>query len=159
MMSHSARARARSITVVCALAVLVAGCGFSPVDRRQTLQAVSLPDVSAADASVQQQLRERYSSLTAKMQDRGTTDVDLGTAYGEMGRLLMAAEYREAAEPCLLNAEVLVPREIRWPYYLGHLYKIKGDGAIRYSNSCSQSCTIQYARGALNTKETTINLL
>jgi tetratricopeptide (TPR) repeat protein len=128
-MSHAALARARSSTVVCALAVLAAGCGFSPVDRRQPLQAVSLPDVSAADASVQQQLRERYLSLTAKMQDRGTTDVDLGTAYGEMGKLLMAAEYREAAEPCLLNAEVLVPREIRWPYYLGHLYKIKGDGA------------------------------
>ena len=143
MMNHVTPARVRSSAVVCALAVLVAGCGsgsettshassnprmLSSVDRRRTLQAVSLPDVSAAGASVQQQLREGYASLRAKMQDRGTTDVDLGTAYGEMGKLLMAAEYRDAAEPCLLNAEVLVPYEVRWPYYLGHLYKIEGDG-------------------------------
>lgn len=144
MMNHAAPARVRSSTVLCALAVLVAGCGpgsettshapsnpktLSSVDRRQTLQAVSLPDVSAAGASVQRQLREGYSSLTIKIQDRGTADVDLGTVYGEMGKLLMAAEYRDAAEPCLLNAEVLVPHEILWPYYLGHLYKTRGDGA------------------------------
>jgi tetratricopeptide (TPR) repeat protein len=90
---------------------------------------VSLPDVSAAGAAVQRQLGEGYASLTAKLQDPRATDADLGAAYGEMGKLLMAAEYRDAAEPSLLNAEALIPREPRWPYYLGHLHKLKGDGA------------------------------
>jgi hypothetical protein len=75
-----------------------------------------LPDISAAGASVQRQLRDGYAVLTAKQQNPGTTDADLGAAFGEMGKLLMAAEYRDAAEPCLLNAEALVPREPRWPY-------------------------------------------
>ncbi len=39
----------------------------------------------------------------------------------------MAAEYRDAAEPAFLNAEALTPNERRWPYYLAHLYKLKGD--------------------------------
>ena len=39
----------------------------------------------------------------------------------------MAAEYREAAEQCLLTAEALVPTEARWPYYLALLYKDLGD--------------------------------
>ena len=40
--------------------------------------------------------------------------------------LLHAAEYYEAAEPAYLNAQELMPRDVRWPYYLGHLYKSIG---------------------------------
>ena len=43
-----------------------------------------------------------------------------------MGTLLAAAEQPEAAEPCYLNAQTLAPDDARWPYYLGHLYRIKG---------------------------------
>jgi tetratricopeptide (TPR) repeat protein len=39
----------------------------------------------------------------------------------------MAAEYRDAAVPAFLNAQALTPNEIRWPYYLAQLYKLKGD--------------------------------
>jgi tetratricopeptide (TPR) repeat protein len=46
-----------------------------------------------------------------------------------MGKLLMAAEYRDAAEPAFLDAQALTPNEVRWPYYLAHLYKLKGDAA------------------------------
>ena len=41
--------------------------------------------------------------------------------------LLMAAEYRDEAAACLLDAQSLAPDEIRWPYYLGHLYKAQGE--------------------------------
>ena len=40
--------------------------------------------------------------------------------------LLHAAEYHEAAEPAYLNAQDLMPGDVRWPYYLGHLYKSIG---------------------------------
>jgi tetratricopeptide (TPR) repeat protein len=78
---------------------------------------------------VQQQMREGYSSLMLKIENLKTAPLDLGNAYGEMGELLMAADYPDAAEPCYLNAQTLVPDDVRWPYYLGHLYKGKGEPA------------------------------
>ena len=67
-------------------------------DDRQTLRAVALPDLSRLEESVQAQLRERYAALTAKQTDPATPAADLGTEYGEMGKLLMAAEFRDPAE-------------------------------------------------------------
>jgi tetratricopeptide (TPR) repeat protein len=100
----------------------------APPDRA-TLRPVTLPDLARVSPTVQKQLRDGFASLTAAREKAGTTDVELGRAYGEVGTLLMAAEYREAAEPGFLNAEALMPTEIRWPYYLGHLYKLRGDPA------------------------------
>ena len=111
--------------------VLLAGscaCRNEPtVDDRQTLRPVPLPDLSRIEESVQAQLRERYAALTEKQKDPGAPAADLGTQYGEMGALLMAAEFRDPAEASLLNAQALAPGDMRWPYYLGHLYKTKGD--------------------------------
>src|SRR5581483_2924396 len=84
------------------------------VDRR-TLRAVALPDLSTAEPSVQKQLREGYAQLQAAIDNPSTSDAVLGFAYGEMGKLLMAAEYRDAAEASLLNAQTLAPDEPRWP--------------------------------------------
>ena len=39
----------------------------------------------------------------------------------------MAADLDDAAEPCLLNAQTLAPTDIRWPYYLGHLNRDRGE--------------------------------
>ena len=44
-----------------------------------------------------------------------------------MGNLLLAAEYVDAAEACYLNAQALAPAEAQWPYYLGHVYRARGD--------------------------------
>jgi tetratricopeptide (TPR) repeat protein len=43
--------------------------------------------------------------------------------------LLHASEYYDAAEPAYLNAQVLMPQEPRWPYFLAHLYKSEGNTA------------------------------
>ena len=90
------------------------------------LHSVVLPDLSRLEAPVQRQLREGAAALISRIEDRQTAFVDLGAAYGEMGKLLMAAQYLDAAESCFLNAQTLVPAERRWPYYLGRLYKVKG---------------------------------
>ena len=90
------------------------------------LRLVSLPDFSLIEEPMREQLRERYSSSKLKIENRGTTPGELSTAYGEMGKLLMAAQYLDAAESCYLNAQALAPGDRRWPYYLGHLYKTKG---------------------------------
>ena len=99
-----------------------------PPDRR-TLRPVTLPDLSRVGAAVAKQMRDGYALLTAKIQNPSEPDADLAAAYGEMGTLLMAAEYREAAEHCFLNAQALVPTDARWPYYLAHLYKETGEAA------------------------------
>src|SRR6185369_14566257 len=87
--------------------------------RTPPLRAIPLPDLSSAEPAVRDQIDAAYASLTSKKSD--------GNAYGEMGKLLLAADYLEAAEACFLNAEALAPREPRWPYYLGHLYKARAE--------------------------------
>src|SRR5580704_14254608 len=63
----------------------------TPADR-QAMRAVSLPDLSRMERPVQEQMREAYSSLMLKM-EQATPPSDLGRAYGELGNLLLAAEY------------------------------------------------------------------
>jgi tetratricopeptide (TPR) repeat protein len=87
--------------------------------RTPPLRAIPLPDLSSAESPVRDQINAAYASLTSKKTD--------ANAYGEMGKLLLAAEYLEAAESCFLNAEALAPREPRWPYYLGELYKARAE--------------------------------
>ena len=86
------------------------------------LLSVALPDLSGMHQSVQEQLRDAYASLalTPRQGERSQ-------AYGELGKLLMAAKYPDVAERCFQNAQLLDPNDFRWPYYLGHLFISKGD--------------------------------
>src|SRR5438105_14628789 len=101
----------RLAVLVCAVGV-AAGCS----SRRQ-LQPVPLPDLSRLDVSVQAQVRERHDRLTHAIDDRSTPTEALANAYGELGMVLQAAEYFDAAEPAYLNAQKLTPDDVRWPYY------------------------------------------
>src|SRR4026207_1854541 len=116
---------ARSVIVFFA-AITIAACGSgnrtssapsgtSPAPTT-SLRQVSLPDLSSASPVVQSRIRERYASLTTAIQNAGAPAADLAAAYGETGKLLMAAEYLDAAETCLLNAQTLVPTDMRWTY-------------------------------------------
>ena len=60
------------------------------------------------------------------MQNPATPRVDLAMAYGELGKTLMAAESFVEAEPCFLNAHALAPADVRWAYYLAHVYRLEG---------------------------------
>jgi tetratricopeptide (TPR) repeat protein len=123
------------VRLTCAVAVLClafVSCG-SRNDSSEggattsKLAEVTLPELSRVDAPVQAQIRDRYAALT-KMAAAGNAPArELGTAYGEYGMLLHAAEYHEAATPAYLNAQALVPDDPRWPYYLAQLYRAVGD--------------------------------
>ena len=63
--------------------------------------------------------------MTAERRD--ATAAERSAAYGAMGSCSWPPEYHEAAEACFLNAQALAPRDVRWPYYLGHVYKSKTD--------------------------------
>jgi tetratricopeptide (TPR) repeat protein len=110
--------------------VLVAASGCSKTETATTAPAkqireVTLPDLTRMDATVQQQIRDRYASVI-DARKQGAGDADLSEKYGQYGMVLQAAEYFEAAEPAYLNAQTLAPTDLRWPYYLGHLYKSQG---------------------------------
>lgn len=117
--------------VACVVALIASGCDSrrtSPTPA-PTLRVVSLPDMSSASEPVQQQIRERFSSLQAAI-DRATTPPrEKALAYSEMGKLFMAAEYFDAAEICFDNARTLEPGDMRWPYFLGHVFRFKNEPA------------------------------
>jgi tetratricopeptide (TPR) repeat protein len=93
----------------------------------RNLLPVALPELTRVDEGVKEQIQQRYASLASKIASSSTGDSELATAYGQLGMVLQAAEYFDAAEPCYRNAQTLAPAELRWPYYLGHLHKSKGD--------------------------------
>jgi tetratricopeptide (TPR) repeat protein len=130
-----------ALTIVAVAAALLSASCSSPQRNGETprsaetapktadgraLNQVALPDLSPMAPSAQKQIRDQYGSLTKTIAAQPAV-TDLSAAYGEMGRLLMAAQYADAAEASLLNAQSLDPSDFRWPYYLAHLYRTKGD--------------------------------
>ena len=120
--------------LVFVLSALMAACGSAqpsdPAAARAALQTVTLPDISSAAESVQQQIRTRFASLQAAIDQTATPPNELATAYGEMGKLFISAEYFDAAEACFVNAGALAPAEMRWPYFLGHVFRFKNSPAM-----------------------------
>jgi len=120
------RMRLAAVPMIAAL-VTVSACGRSSANpdggRAPQLRPVPQPDLSKMSGPVQAQMRARFAALTDATERHTTERVD---AYGAVGELLLAARYLDAAEPALLNAHDLAPRDSRWPYYLAHLYRLRG---------------------------------
>ena len=96
------------------LVSLLAGCRAGEEARPETLKPVPLPDLSRADAIVQQQARDRHAALQALIAQEPPAE-QLAVAFGEVGMLFHAAELHDAAEPAYLNAGTLAPTDVRWP--------------------------------------------
>jgi tetratricopeptide (TPR) repeat protein len=99
--------------------MLVTAASLSACRTERRPQVPPLPDLGAMAPPVQQQLREQHQRLTG-----GQPPAD---ELGRMGVLLMATESVSAAEPFLTQAMAFAPDDPRWPYYLGHLSRMKGD--------------------------------
>ena len=107
-----------------AAVLVVAGCRSAentsaPVSGA-ALPAVQLPDLSNTSDAFRAQAQQHFAGLQT------TRDAN---AYGEFGKLLLAAEYYDAATPPLLHAQALAPKEFRWTYYLGHVYRERSEWA------------------------------
>jgi tetratricopeptide (TPR) repeat protein len=126
--------------VTCVLAVLT-GCGRDTAPAaapssdsghppRATLRETPPPVMAGVEMSLQERIRASYASLTSLRAQ--ASDTDLGRMYGQVGKLLLAAELYDQAEPHLLNAATLDPGELAWPYFLAHAYRLafKPDKAI-----------------------------
>ena len=133
-------ARPFGVAAVAALALLAVGCTVTdrparpdsglPRPETSVVRPVSLPDLSLASESAQDQIRRHYASLLQAIEDSDMPPLTLADEYGGMGNLLLAAEFFEAAETCYLNAQALAPDDMRWPYYVGHVYRATGAHAL-----------------------------
>lgn len=93
---------------------------------RPAPQAALLPDLSKQAPSVQTQILEAHARLMALVSDRADARAR-SAAYGDVGTLLMAAQLPDAPEPFLQNAQALDDADFRWPYYLAHFYRLRGE--------------------------------
>lgn len=109
-----------------ATSTVTAGAAAGSGSRR-IASGTHLPDIGGVDTFVAAQIRDQHASLQRALESPETTPGARSRAYGEMGKLLMAAGLLDAAEPYLLDAQSLVAGEMRWPYYLGHLHRTLGD--------------------------------
>ena len=92
---------------------------------RVALTPLTLPDLARLDASVQQQVRDQHAALAAVLERKDGDSSRTAEAFGSIGKLLLAAEYTTEAETAFLNAQMLGPSDMRWPYYLGHVYRLR----------------------------------
>lgn len=92
-----------------------------------TVSVMTLPDLSKLVPAVQSQIRDQHATVQRTLENRASSTVDQANAYGQLGKLLMAAQLPDAAERALQSAETLNPADHRWPYYLAHLYRTQGD--------------------------------
>ncbi|MCY4119808.1 MAG: tetratricopeptide repeat protein [Acidobacteria bacterium] len=135
-MPHGLPAIALALTAVVVLPVLGAGCAppdemepSTPAGSDATVTVpppLVMPDVSGLPEPVQAQVRERHDAVR-RAEDTGASAGARGTAYGELGLILMATRFYEAAETAFGHAQALAPRQMRWPYYLAQLYRTTGD--------------------------------
>jgi len=114
-----------------AAAVLLIAAALSACSggRQPNLLPVPLPDVSGMVAPVQDQIREAYGALQQANADPQKSSAIRAAAYGDLGKLLLAAESFPDAEPCFANASMLSPADYRWTYYLAHVYRLDGQPA------------------------------
>ena len=129
------RSLARVVAGLWVLAVLAGGCAESdqsesdasngasgPSGSTGRVMPVSLPDLSSLEGWVEDMVRERHVVVRdLESEVLKASDAEIADAYGSLGLVLMAAEQYDAAAASYLNANALVPDDMRWPYYLGHL--------------------------------------
>jgi len=88
---------------------------------------IPYPALDRAEARVRELLLETRRDLETELASPTPAGPERGDAYGRAGMTFHAYGQRETAEACYRNAEQLAPDDFRWPYYLGHLYRVAGE--------------------------------
>jgi tetratricopeptide (TPR) repeat protein len=118
------------------LLVSASGCsssgsssGTASGDRAQSIETTPppLPDISKLVPTVQAHITAQHEALVRTLANRSSTLIERANAYGEVAKLLMAAQLPEAAEAGFTAAQSLNPSDYRWPYYMAHLARSGGD--------------------------------
>jgi tetratricopeptide (TPR) repeat protein len=110
--------RVSHLTVVCFVLVGVLACRKALV---QPAALPALPDLTGLDQSLQQQVRSEYEALERTA--RAGSPKEVAEAHGRVGKILLVAERHQGAETFFTSAASLNTADMRWPYYLGHVYR------------------------------------
>jgi tetratricopeptide (TPR) repeat protein len=101
----------------------LAGRPIPPAARgtsRASLQPVATPAANLLGDQAIEQVDSVFGKLAAIQADWRSSDALLGSAYGDLGRVLLAYD-QPGAEAAFVNAAKLRPQDYRWPYFLGYL--------------------------------------
>ena len=117
------------------LLVGLVGCGSpepspegTPTQGAATLEEVAHPDLSALSQAVRDHLSAQRETLASLESDPEASDEQRSMAYGKLGQLYQAYEFRQAARTCYQNATRLGGGEARWSYLLGLMQLAEGQG-------------------------------
>ena len=91
------------------------------------LLPVPTPDLDRLEPAVRDRIRFAVSELDRLLEGQISEPAESGRRMGELCMLFHAHSLHEVAEPCYSNAHQLEPREMRWAYYLGQLYRNAGN--------------------------------
>lgn len=83
------------------------------------------PDLSRLEPIVREQLTRQRARL-AELERGQAPPGELGEGFGRLGMLYHAYAFLPAARACYEQAEHRAPRELRWPFYRGHLELARG---------------------------------
>jgi tetratricopeptide (TPR) repeat protein len=103
--------------------VWMVACG-NPADYERELGLTPLSRPSGfetMDPAVQAQYVELRGALDRLLVSGASERSWLGRAYGELGRWYHVYRFYQHARSAYRNAQTLDQREVRWPYYLGHV--------------------------------------
>jgi protein O-GlcNAc transferase len=116
----------RWLSVVLLALAVGAGCRGASGGAADPADVPPLPDLTKLAPSVQAQIQERFARLSTLASSRATA-AEQSQAFGEVGLLLMAAQFPDAPAAFLARAEALAPAEFRWPYYLAQFHRQRGE--------------------------------
>ena len=103
--------------------------GGRTADGAPALVTPVLPDLSRLAPEVQQQVRDRHTALERTLASGNAPTPEIADAFGSYGMVLLATEYFAEAEAAFEEAQSIAPSDMRWSYYLGHVYRIRQDPA------------------------------
>ena len=106
--------------------VLAAACGDGATRAGDAREVPPLPDLAKLAPSVQAQVRDQFARVTT-LASAGAPDLEQSQAAGDVGLLLMAAQFPDAPAAFLARAEALAPTDYRWPYYLAQFHRQRGE--------------------------------
>ncbi len=108
---------------------------------RALLKDVPKSDLSQLHETIRAGLTNMLAQIEQAKQDARVSDIELGSFYGQLALNLHAMELEDAALVAYENALILDADNLRWPYFAGFLYKLKGQ--LDRAQECYRGLTLQ----------------
>ncbi len=135
---HSKRYRLRDFLLLLMPALWAVACGPTPeLAEPVALEPVPRPAIDRLEEVARGRIDEARDRIDQQLASPAESP-QLAGDFGELGRLYLAYDFRDAAAVCFANAAHLRPRDFRWCYFLAVTRQQQGD--IETAASKLESC-------------------